>query len=187
MTVKKVMEIAADLLGEKDVKKYLTGKVPDDLNYCAETAELLKRCYDIITDELACEFLPVCFTETVECADGKAYYSDFSKVPLKIVSVTDENGNKCRYKLFIDYLETTCGKKNITYRYRPEIQSEDDEAIYASKSIGEFALAYGIAAEYCMHRGRTAESAEWGEKYYRSVKGRIAERRNLKIPARRWL
>ncbi len=186
MTVKNVLKITADLLGEKDVKDYLSGNVPDDSEYCKTTTALLKRCYDMVTDELACEYAPILYSEQLESKNGKIAYSAFTKNPLKILSVKDENGKKCCYKPFIDYLEVADGLKSVVYEYRPKIQTEDEEAIFSNYKTGEYTLIYGIAAEFCLERGRVNESEIWSNKYYQGLKGRLSERRNLKIPARRW-
>ena len=140
----------------------------------------------MVTDELACEYAPILYSEQLESKNGKIAYSAFTKNPLKILSVKDENGKKCCYKSFIDYLEVADGLKSVVYEYRPKIQTEDEEAIFSNYKTGEYTLIYGIAAEFCLERGRVNESEIWSNKYYQGLKGRLSERRNLKIPARRW-
>lgn len=186
MTVNEILIIAAELVGESDVAVYLSGKAPQDAEYCKNTVALFKRCYDITVDELACEFFPLLQTEKVSAADGKIFYKDLLFTPLRIRNVRCENGEKCAYKLNIDYLSVNKPHVEIVYEYRPKKQKLTDTAYYTDGILGEYGLSYGIAAEFCLERGRITDADIWQNKYAAAVKGRLRERKNLKIPARNW-
>ena len=186
MTVKEVLGNAARLIGERDVFDFLSDGVPDDRAYAEESAELLKRCYDIVVDELACEYLPLKKTEEFVVTDGKIPFRDFSEKPISIDRVSDENGNKLAYSTIIDHLEVNAAKVSITYGFRPESQKLTDEAYYADGIIGEHVLSYGIAAEYCLERGRISDAEIWNAKYANALKARLAEKRRLKIKVGKW-
>jgi len=186
MTIKGLLGIAAEMLGEKDVSGYLEGNVPDDSAYCEDTTALLKRCYDVVADELACEYFPLKKTECFDATDGQIEYSDFSEKPVGIESVCDEKGNKLPYKAVIDRLNVYGHKVFVTYRFKPRIKALDDDADFADGVIGEYAICYGIATEFCIERGRLSDAELWNGKYDRALRGRLAERRKLKIRARKW-
>ena len=186
MTVKEVLCEAAKLVGESDVYNYLSDKIPDDTAYCEEGAELIKHCYDVIIDELACEYLPLKDKCAFAATDGKVMYSSFVKKPVRINFVYDENGKKLPYKAFIDHLSVTADKVIIEYDFKPGVQNITDEAFYADGIIGEHVLAYGVATEYCTERGRITDAEIWASKYNAALKARLAEKRQLKIKAGRW-
>lgn len=122
MTVKEVLGNAARLVGEKDVSEFLSDGIPDDRAYAEESATLLKHCYDLVVDELACEYLPVVRAESFDVSDGKIPFREFSERPIAIVCVKDESGNKLAYKTIIDCLEVNARKVLITYEFRPKAQ-----------------------------------------------------------------
>jgi len=186
MTVKDIMLLSATALGEQDACLFLEGKAPSDSDYALETVNLLKRCYDMVTDEIACEFLPLTASERFTVVNGKIAFSSFKKHPIKIISVCDLRGKKCAYKLINDYLSVANGDVVVNYEYRPYLQNESDSALFADTVIGEYVLTHGINAEFCFARGRYGESQKWRDKFISGVTGRINKKSNLKISARSW-
>ena len=110
MTVKELINYTAKLLEEEDVCMLLSDKAPKNSEYASSTLELLKRCLDVITDEIACEFYPVKAIQTFNVTDQKIYYKDFSSVPIKILEVRGENNEKCPYRLISDHFTVLNGK-----------------------------------------------------------------------------
>lgn len=186
MTVKEMLGNAARLVGEKDVSDFLSDAVPDDRAYAEESATLLKHCYDVVVDELACEYLPLKKTESFDVSGGKIPFCDFSEKPIAIDCVKDGNGNKLAYSTIIDCLEVNARKVSVTYGFKPKPQDLADEAYYADGIIGEHVLSYGIAAEYCLERGRLSDAEIWNAKYAGALKARLAEKRRLKIKVGKW-
>lgn len=187
MTVKEILKLTAKLLGEKQIISLLSGEICDDYKSALEDKDLLLSCYNATTEELACEYLPLEFTEDfLQVVDNKIQFCTFSKRPLKIVSVCDLNDNKLPYKLINDYINVEKSKVRVTYQYRPTMQGEEEEAVFSDNLIGPFTLAYGIASLYCLQRGRHADAEAFFEKYFSAIKSRVAERRKIILPARSW-
>ncbi len=186
MTVKEVLEISAKQLGEQDALLLFCDKAPENTEYAEQTVKLLKQCYDLVTDEIACEFLPLKTTQRFNVNNNKILFSTFSKVPLKIVCITDENLNKCAYKVINDYLSVQNGVVEVTYEYRPEVQTLTEYANFVNGVIGAYVLCFGINAEFCFARGRYGESEKWREKFLSGIKNRIANKSAIKIPSRSW-
>ena len=189
MKIKEVIKLSAKLLEEKDVLTLLSGDVPEENAQAIEDKETLLCCYDLIRDELACEYLPLKKRELFsDIKDEKIYFSTFENSPLRILGVYDEKGEKVPYRLINDYV---CVKKQrafVEYNYRLNpIKSEEEECVYASGIIGPYCLAFGIASQFCAQKGRFNESDYFQSKYLEGVRARVAKRGNLKIPARRWL
>lgn len=187
MTVKDVLKISAEQLCEQDALAIINDKAPENIEYANQTLKLLKQCYDLISDELACEFYPLKTSEEFVVTDNKIPYSAFSKTPLRILSVTDDKNNKCPYKLVNDYLSLENGKRKVKYEYRPQIQDESENALFVDGKIGVFVMCFGINAEFCFARGRYGESEKWREKFLSGIKNRIANKSCIKLLPRRWI
>lgn len=187
MTVKEILILTAKLLGEKQIVNLLTKQTCDDLESVSEDKEMLLSCYNATTEELALEYLPLEFCEEFNgIKDGKIYFSSFTKKPLRIVSVCDVNDNKVSYKIVNDSIEVDKKSVKITYEYRPQMQTEDEEAVFSDNIIGPFTLCYGIASLYCLQKGRHSDAEGFFERYFSAIKSRIAEKRKIIIPARSW-
>lgn len=188
VTVKEIIVLAAEMAGESEAVKFNDGKAPENSEYAENTTKLFKRCFDVVTDELAAEYYPLKDSQKFFAKGGKVAFSDFEKTPLSILNVSDENGKKCAYKFVNDYLSVKKeGKITVEYTYRPKPCNMEDRAVYSESIIGPHVLCYGILSEFFMRRGNFSESEVWHNKYISGIKGRIAERRKLKISARRWI
>lgn len=187
MKVKEILKMSAEMAGEAQTALYFERKGVDDLALCEENAHLLLRCYNLITEELALEYLPLKKEEILTAKDGKIEFSRFTFKPLRILGVHTKNGQKVPYRLVNDYLELPNGEFKVEYNYRVEPSDEDDEVLYNDTVIGAYALAYGILSQYLLEKGRVSESNIYQEKYLSAIKARIAEKRKLKLPARRWI
>ena len=129
MTVKELINYTAKLLEEEDVCMLLSDKAPKNSEYASSTLELLKRCLDVITDEIACEFYPVKAIQTFNVTDQKIYYKDFSSVPIKILEVRGENNEKCPYRLISDHFTVSNGKKTVLYLNGEAVATGDNAVV----------------------------------------------------------
>ncbi len=187
MIVKDILKMTAEMAGENQTVLYFEEKGVDDLAFCEENARLLLRCYNLIVEELALEYLPLKREEEVTVKEGKIYFSNLDFIPLRIISVRLKNGRKVPYRFVNDYLEVENGDLIIEYNYRLKPALEDDEVAYCNTVIGPYALIYGILSQYLLEKGRVSESNLYQEKYLSAIRARIAEKRPLKIPGRRWM
>lgn len=187
MIVKDILKMTAEMAGENQTVLYFEEKGVDDLAFCEENARLLLRCYNLIVEELALEYLPLKREEEVSAKQGKIYFSDLAFTPLRILNVRCKNGEKAPYRLVNDYLEVANGDFIIEYNYRLKPAIENDEVAYCNSVIGPYTLIYGILSQYLLEKGRVSESNLYQEKYLSAIRARIAEKRQLKIPARRWI
>jgi hypothetical protein len=186
MKVKEILKMAAEMAGEKELAAYYAQNAVEDVAACEENASLMLRCYNMITEELALEYLPLRTAEKVEITSNKIYFSDLGFKPLRVIAVYGKNGEKVPYKLINDYLQLANGSFIIEYTYRVGLATADDDCVYDETAIGPYAIAYGILSQYLLERGRISESNLYQEKYLNAVRARIAQRKSLKLPARRW-
>lgn len=153
----------------------------------AEEREDMLRVYNMITEELSCEYFPLYHEQTLTAQNGKIKLSSLKYPPLKIVSVREEaSGNPINYGFSGGAI--TVESKNgvvIKYTYAAQESAETDDFIF-TPAPGKFVVAYGMAAQLCLENGLIGEADIWQNKYDSAIRGRVAERRTLKIKPRRW-
>ena len=183
MTVKEIIIAAATELGIADeVRAFIEGE--------AETGkaktDTLVRCFNLVENEVARDYLPLYAEEVLETETGAVYYEELEKSAVRILGIEDEWGNSLAYKLFPEYLKTQSGKICVRYTYTPtekDIDGESDFTLYASLRL----FAYGVAAEYALATGAFEEAAVWDKKYKDAIHAAYKLRSVKKIQSRRWV
>ena len=184
MTVKEILLAAANELGVGEkVEAYLAGKSTDTEG---ETiAKALLRCFNLVENEVALDYLPLLAEEELETEMGVVYYSALSREAARVIGVWDEWGNSASFTLFPDYLKTQPQKVLVRYTYLPKEKSFDDESDFVlNASVRLF--AYGVAAEYALASGLFEEAALWEKKYKDAIKAAYSSKTVRRIRSRRW-
>lgn len=183
MTVKEVLTAAAFELGMADeVQAYLDGSSQTGE---ADTENLL-RCFNLVENELALEYLPLFAEEEVVTDTGVVFFSELSRSAVRIVRVTDAWGNETAFKLCPEYLKTQPGKVKIGYTYTPQEKGLDGESDF-TRFVSVRLFAYGIAAEYSLASGMFEEAAVWDKKYKDAIATAYRAKPRGKIKSRRWV
>lgn len=153
----------------------------------AEEREDMLRVYNMITEELSCEYFPLYHEQTLTAQNGKIKLSSLKYPPLKIVSVREETSGKPVNYGFSGGAITVESKNGVVikYTYAAQESAETDDFIF-TPAPGKFVVAYGMAAQLCLENALTGEADIWQNKYDSAIRGRVAERRTLKIKPRRW-
>lgn len=183
MTVLECVKAAAVELGlTAEVEAYL-----QDRNAESKTAvENLVRCFNLVENELATDYLPLFAEDTLETATGAVYYADLERAPVRIVKVFDGTGEEVAFQLFPDFLKAEAGKLRIRYSYMPKEKTIDSSSDFLL-SVSVRLFAYGIAAEYALASGRYEEAAIWGKKYKNAIYAAYRKKPIRKIQSRRWI
>ncbi len=183
ITVKEVVKAAAYEVGVYDnVLAYL--EKGDEKG--KEDVENLLRCFNLVENELALDYLPLYAEEVVETETGCVYYSELSRSAVRVVKVEDTWGNDTAFRLFPEYLKTQGGKIKIRYAYSPEKKTIDGESDYRTHA-SERLFAYGMAAEYSLSLGLFEEAAVWDKKYKDAVAAAYRNSPCKIIQSRRWV
>lgn len=186
MLVKNIMADAALLLNRSDVATYISDGTSDDATDSETQKNLLLYAYNNVIDEIASEYYPLKITETHEPESGIVNFSDLTYNLYSVLSVKDIKGNNVDYQLFSDRLECDCPFVVIEYCRAPEAAAESDNCILDNSPIGARIIAYGLASEYCLMRGRFEEAELWQNRYQDGLEGALFSKKKLKIKARRW-
>lgn len=184
MTVKEILLAAATELGIADgVEAYLNGSSTDAAAE-VETKTLL-RCFNLVENEIALDYLPLIAEEEIESETGVIPYASLSKEAVRVLAVCDEWGNEAAFKIFPECLKTQPQKVCVRYTYLPEkktFQDKSDFTLHASVRL----FAYGIAAEYSLASGLFEEAAVWDKKYKDAIKAAYCAKPIQRIRSRRW-
>lgn len=181
MKVKDCLVLAAAQLGiEKEVKSAL-----DKNNAADENVALLLKCFNVVENELALDYLPLYQEDEVIAPVGVVEFSALEKQPVRITSVKDAQGESVAFTLFPKYLKASAGTLWVAYTYAPSLKELGDESeytLYASTRL----FAYGIAAEYCLHKAAYEEAGVWDKKYKDAIEAAYKVRPCRRIRSRSW-
>ncbi|MBR2024000.1 MAG: hypothetical protein IJ996_05765 [Clostridia bacterium] len=182
MKIRDIVTTVAEELGLTAVISYLQGVS----NTSGETeTNNLVRCYNLVEGELAVDYLPLYAEDEIWTDTGAVFYTELSKKAVRIVAVTDENGNGVPYKIFPEYLKAQAGKICVRYSYVPTekgLEEDSDYQLLACKHM----LVYGVATEYCLATGLFEEAEVWEKKYRRAVKNAYKSKPSVVMHTRRW-
>ena len=184
MTVKEILLAAACLLGmEKEMQDFLSGASTDE-NVEANANALLK-CFNLVENEIALDYLPLLAEEEIESETGVIYYSSLSREAVRVLAVRDEWGNEVPFTLFPEYLKTQPDKVCVRYTYLPKTKMFEDKSDFKlNASVHMF--SYGVAAEYALANGLFEEAAVWDKKYKDAIKAAYCSKPPRRIRSRRW-
>ena len=183
MTVKEIIEAAALELGIfSTVHAYLENGDETGKQKC----ENLLRCFNIVENELALDYLPLNAEDEFESETGVIYYTQFEHSVVRIIAVEDEWGNAVPFKLFPKYLKTQNGKVRVVYSYTPKEKKLDENSDFTLQASVRL-FSYGVATEYALANGLFEEATVWDKKYKDAVQAAYQLRPCKKIQSRRWV
>lgn len=165
-TVKGVVQLAAKLLGVQDaVDSYLKGSVTDSIKRIVEG---LVCCFNTVENEVAVDYVPILCEEQVESVDGFVEYAALSRPVAYVVSICGEGGKEVDAKCLATNISVAVGTYTVRYAVVPSEKGFEDDSEYGV-GVFERLLAYGVAAEYCLHKGMYEEAAVWEKKYRMAI------------------
>ncbi len=183
MTVREVVLQAARVL---ELETRIMEYIDDGEDYAEHEAKLLLGCFHAVECNLALNYLPLYAEDTLRTTTGRLEFSAFENSPVKIIGVTDENGDPVQYTLYPKYLKTKVGTMSVTYTYTPSEKTWEEESDFSSL-MPDRVLVYGILAEYCLIVGRYDDAAEWDKKYKAEVESVFKKRTCQRLSSRRWV
>ena len=183
MKVRELVEMAARLLGILDgVVAYFD----DDERTLEHESELLVNCFNMVESMVALDYLPLYAEDELRTATGQLEFSSFTYAPVRILKVTDTDGNSLPYTLTPKYIKTQTGIVKVTYAYTPNkknIGGESDFALMGAKHL----FVYGMLAEFCLAEGRFEEASAWDKKFKESIECVFHTRACQRLSSRRWV
>ena len=162
-TVENVVRLAARMIGlEERTDEYFDGNPTEETSRIVQG---LVNCFNLVENELAVDYLPLVCEETLS-TDEKGYieYARLSKKVAYIICVRDGFGRTVNAKRMPTHLALAEGEYVVRYAALPAEKTVEDCCEYETGASARL-MAYGVAAEYCLHKGLYAEHAAWDKKY----------------------
>lgn len=185
MKVKDVISAALNILGRAELAKAVSdGAALGEEG--EETVNTLLYCFNSVEDELARKYIPLTFKERLSSNDGKYRFVVFVHTPVKINKVYS-GGKQISFSVEPQYLVADAKEIEVEYDYCPKRKKLEDTSDYGAE-VGEYVLATGAAAEYCLINGEAEAYGKWEEKYREAID---VKQKKLpvcaSIPPRRWI
>ncbi len=184
MNVKEIIKISCLLLNKQNVLDYLSGGSPDSATL-STVANMSSLC-NLVINELACTYVPMTKQEKVNFQSGKVYYTDLTERAVRIIDVTDTNGNSTPYQVTAEYVKCNYNASNIEYEFIPPNYDLEDEFSFSNPKVNARVLAYALCAEYCITEARFDEAVTWHKRYVDEI-CEICFPKNKSIKQRSWV
>lgn len=185
MTVKDVLKIVCEFIEQNEILSKWNASISLGANE-QETVNFLVKCFNLVNQEIATEYLPLYCTEAVDVENGILNYADLKKIVLNIESVEDSKGFLLRYKKYPNSIKIYGRAKNVTYCYLPDELSINDDVVF-SNGLSTRIFAYGIASEFFLVKGMSSEAQIFEERFKSGLFALSQRRGEHRIPKRRFL
>ena len=184
-TVENVVRLAARMIGlEEKTDAYFNGSVSEE---GTRIVQGLVNCFNLVENELAVDYLPLVCEDTLSTDDnGRIEYARLSKKVAYVICARDACGNVARAKRMPTHLALDVGEYVVRYAALPEEKTAEGVCEY-EVGVSERLLAYGVAAEYCLHKGLYAEHAAWDKKYRDALAAACKSRKDVRLKERAWI
>ena len=182
MLIKDVVSLACEFTENQElIEKLKNNSLNEEEQLIIDS---LVRCFNLINNEIATEYLPYVKTELLKTKDFKIKFSDFKNKVLNILSVKDKYGRKIKFKSFNDYIVAVANEVEIVYIAIPEEKSLQEEL---NSAIPERIFAYGMAREFFFLQSLFQEASLWDERFKNSLRVIIRKKNDIVMPRRRWI
>ncbi len=184
-TVENVVRLAARMTGlEEMADEYFDGNHSEE---ATRIVQGLVNCFNLVENELAVDYLPLVCEETLSTDEkGNIEYARLSKKVAYIISVRDRFGRNVVAKRMPAHLSLDVGEYAVRYAALPVEKTAEDRCEYEA-GVSARLMAYGVAAEYCLHKGLYAEHAAWEKKYKEALAAATKSRKGGQLKERSWI
>ena len=147
---------------------------------------LLVRCFNLAYSEIATDYVPLTFKESVTVTTGYIDLSTLTKKFYKLIKIENAKKGKIEYEMYNNKIYLENGVYTLTYRYIPTFATLNSELETFNGKILDRVFAYGLNKEYCYISGLYSEAESWKNKFEDSLK-LVLMKQNFNLPKRRWL
>lgn len=179
MNTIEVVKLVCELLDIKEGDEDL----PTDQN----TIDLMMVALNNVISEIAEEYIPFLYSETVDCDGQTIAYSTLSRPVREIIKV--KHGKKklgfCTFSEGVRLGEGICGKVEVVYSYIPQ-RVNWMEDITLPPEISLRTLAYGVAGEFALISARYEECVNYDTRFINAINSARRKKREKRLPLRGW-
>ncbi|MBO4539181.1 MAG: hypothetical protein J5781_02810 [Clostridia bacterium] len=175
MTKKSILEATAGLLG-----------LTIDFTTENDLLSALGACCDYVLNELSTQYEDLKSTETLSSSDKKLLFSQLGGKVVRVLSVR-KNGKNARFTLYPAFIKVReDGDYEVTFTYAVSAPGLT-EWLTLPPRFTEETLSLGVAAEYLYRTGYERDAALYSDRYYTALKNLTGCKKNVVLPARRFL
>jgi len=143
-------------------------------------------CVNMVTEEIASNYLPIFKTATVEITDGSVNLYEIDNKIQEIVSVKTKSGKNVRYKLLGEKMICLAKCVEIIYKVYPNEQTLEGDAENFSSKLSARVIAYGVASEYCFLEMLYDDATLWEHRYKNALLEAQRKKGEIKLKKRGW-
>lgn len=186
MTVKEIVALASEFVGEKELAGKL--RATDTVTYTTveqEKINLLTRAFNLVNQEIASDYLPFLKKEEVNVEGNILSFSALSKAVINIYEVKNSFGKNLKFHVYSNYIEIDGKAKSVVYSYLPGDIALDGD-VEMMNGLSARVYAYGIASEYLLIGGVSEDAEIWEERFKESLFVLSRKRGEHLMPKRGW-
>lgn len=200
MKLREIIKLSSIMLGLDDILTMeelynASFDITDEDSYLQDKEEtnavnvrnliLLVRCFNLAYSEIATDYVPLKFKETIEVTSGYINLDDLKKKFYKLINIENIKNKKTEYEMYSNKIYLENGTYVVTYNYIPEFATLNTELETFDGKILDRVFAYGLNKEYCYISGLYSEAESWKNKFEDSLK-LVLLKQNFTLKKRRW-
>ncbi len=151
-----------------------------------KTLELLVRCFNLVYQEIATDYIQLAVCEDITISDGNFNLNSLDNKFYKLIKLVDQNGFDKKCEIYDDVLYAKNGNYKIIYCYIPTFALLNSDLCDFNGKITDRLFALGVCKEYCYICSRFNESNAYKNKFEDSLKACDKSKKNIVLPKRRW-
>lgn len=163
MIVRDVIAEVAKIAENDSLYQKIKNNTGNADEYVKDKIEVLLGCYKFVVRDVALNYYE--FVKKMEVPVDSVALSGFVDPIIKIVAVTDKQGNKLQYKQDYDQITVESCPFVLHYKTIPNVQYVTENFVYEGTEIGVNVIIYGMLAEYMLMQNRVDEALNWESKY----------------------
>ena len=186
MEVKEIIKNTASILNLKKIIDYLNGEIELSGEIETELSNLV-LAVNMTNNNIATNYFELVDKVKVYNNEEVLLYSLISnKDIIEIKKVYNSNGEEINFDLTSRGIATSKGNVVIEFSYFPNSLKIEDTIDYYTK-INTLTMSLGVAGEYSFLKGAVDDAYMWDKRFKSNLFSLLRPKRNVKIPARRWL
>ena len=166
MTVKDILKIVCEFVGEREILKKLSQSESLSARE-QEKVDIMTRCFNLVNQEIASDYLPFLTKESVD-TEGIINFENLQKSVVHVYEIKNRFGMNLKFRLFPNFVEVTGHAKSIVYSFLPDELSLESE-VEAPCNLTARIFAYGVASEYLLIDGISQDAEIWENRFKESL------------------
>ncbi len=185
MTVKEILKLVCEFVGEKELMAKLQAEVLSVEQREQEKLDCMVRCFNLVNQEIASDYLPFLTREEVDAQGPILNFSTLKKTVVNIYEIKNKFGVSLKFKNYPNFVEVSGKPKTVTYSFLPDELSLDDE-VEKNCGLSARVYAYGVASEYLLIMGVGDDAEIWETRFKDSLFVLSRKRNEHILPRRSW-